>query len=289
MFPTRPSISQNLKLEEVLHRLQQQAAVTGLVVTGTGASNQLQPESDYDLIVILDSMPVPLHVALTTIDERLTDVIFMRQTTLESMLISAEPFDPDDLTGKLISWLQQGQIMFDRYGHLEQLHTRFPQHNGLQTAADYTVYGRCFSINYNLRQTRRMLKSTDPVYQFAVELRYLYTFSELWLAYFQIRHIPWRGEKAAIRYVEQHDPVFLKTFRQMLAENEQTRKMALYEQVAASVLDPVGGLWNAEITAIAFDSPVQMSDVHIGLAFWDKLLAAPKRSNKDNGRTISNF
>jgi predicted nucleotidyltransferase len=86
MFSIPPSITHDLSLEDVLEQLKQNDLVAGLVVAGSGGCNTLKPESDYDIVVILREYPFPLHVLLTTIDRRMTNIAFWRIEQLDEML-----------------------------------------------------------------------------------------------------------------------------------------------------------------------------------------------------------
>ncbi len=276
-FLTIRSCSNELTLAEVITRLGQHTAVEGVLLIGSTGQEALTPASDYDLIVILSSMPAPLHVALTYIDGRLTDVIFMTVAAIERIL-SSEGLqdDADSLDSKFIRWLQRGQIAFDRAGRVEQAQAKVRAGQWLRLASDAELYAGWFSINYNVRQTRRMMASSDPIYQMAVDYRFLYTLAELWGYYFRVRRLPWEGEKGAARYLAAHDPAYLELFRRCLTEPDRARKMALYEQLADLTLAPVGGLWPEGDTALQFDLPagsqLDAATVSSALTFWEELL-----------------
>jgi hypothetical protein len=109
----------------------------------------------------------------------------------------------------------------------------------------------------------------------AVDIRLLYSLPEVFVGYSRARGLPWRGEKELIRHLQRHDPHSLDLFRQCIAETDRERKVALYEQAAALALEPVGGLWPQEATAVQFQGgAVWRSDtVENALAFWDSLAA----------------
>jgi hypothetical protein len=139
-------------------------------------------------------------------------------------------------------------------------------------AAD--IYAYWWKINYNLRQTRRMLASDDPVYLMAVDIRLLYSLPEVFVGYARARRMPWRGEKELIRYLQQHDQAFLNLFRLSIAETDRAHKVALYEQAAALALAPVGGLWSPEATGVQIrtDPAFQPTQIERALAFWQSLV-----------------
>ncbi|HJZ48342.1 MAG TPA: nucleotidyltransferase domain-containing protein, partial [Roseiflexaceae bacterium] len=76
MFATFPTATHALALDELLARLAVHPAVDGVVVMGSAGEGALKPASDYDLYVVLSSMPQPLFLLLTTVEQRLTEVYF---------------------------------------------------------------------------------------------------------------------------------------------------------------------------------------------------------------------
>jgi hypothetical protein len=72
--------------DEALHRLTQQEIVDGLIVIGSAAKEALTATSDYDLYLVLSVMPAPLHVGLTWIEGRLTDLIFEQTAAVDRFL-----------------------------------------------------------------------------------------------------------------------------------------------------------------------------------------------------------
>ena len=79
--------------------------------------------------------------ALTYIDNRLTDVIFFSVAAIERILDQESLVDPvDTLEGKLIRWLQAGQIAFDRAGGLGKAQRKVQSGQRLRTAGAGEIY-----------------------------------------------------------------------------------------------------------------------------------------------------
>lgn len=272
---TSPSQSDALSLEEVVTRLARHEAVAGIVLIGSTGDPALTPASDYDLLVVLSHMPAPMHVALTTIDGRLADIIFVTQSEIDALLASEEAIRQDSWEARLLAWLQSGRIVVDRLGHLQQLQGRSAVRLAAALPDAGERYRTWFGINYNVQQTLRILASADPIYQMAVDLRLLYCLSDLWVGYFRVRGLAWAGEKAAIRHLAEHDPGYLQRFRRCLAEPDRRAKVAQYVSLAAETLAPLGGLWPQPSTAIQFDddAPWRPGQDQIALAFWNSLLS----------------
>lgn len=95
------------------------------------------------------------------------------------------------------------------------------------------------------------------------------------VAYFQLRGLPWRGEKEAIRYLAAQDPEFLRTFEAYTDATDRAGRLHAYERLAALAVAPCGGLWPDGVTALQFDGVTDPSIemVQDALAFWEDLLA----------------
>lgn len=271
---TTPSQSETLSLEEVVARLARHEVVAGVVLIGSTGAGAFTPASDYDLLVMLTHLPAPMHVALTTIGGRLADLIFITRSEVAALSARADEIPQDSWEARLLDWVASGRIVWDRLGELAALRRRAATLHpaALPDAGD--LYRTWFGVNYNLRQTQRILADADPVYQMTVDLRLLYCLSELWVAYFRLRGLAWRGEKAAIRHLVEHDPGYLQRFRRCLAETDRASKVAQYAALAAETLAPLGGLWPESATAIQFHAtpPWTPGQDRVALAFWNTLL-----------------
>jgi len=274
MLPTIPSQGNNLSFEEATARLAANQAVDGLLTIGSASRDEITPVSDYDLIVIMREMPVPLRVALTYIDHRLTDIIFVNVAEIERIrqkgIPSASTFSDET---QLLRWLRTGQIVFDRSGQLQRAQNAVKSHPEKETSGN-EMYAAWFSVNYNLKQTRRLLASNDPDYLMTIDVRLLFSLHDLWCYYFLVRRLPQQGGKAQARYLATSDPAYLETFRHCLAENNRMDKFQLYEKLAELTIAPIGSLWEDEVTSILPDPGMQWDThtVQTALSFWQSLL-----------------
>ena len=75
MFQTSVSQSHLTSLDEVVTRLAHHREVESIVILDSGAKGHLNPASDYDVLVVLSEMPVPVSLVLTTIERRLAEVV----------------------------------------------------------------------------------------------------------------------------------------------------------------------------------------------------------------------
>jgi hypothetical protein len=274
MYRTAISPTNNMTLTGVIDRLAGHHAVDGIFVIGSATQPNLHPASDFDLVLVLSQMPVPLHVGLTYIDQRLTDIIFVKSTTIDEILGLDAPVSTDAWVGRTIRWLQDGHLAFDRTGRLHQAQSKVRTGQWLLSPEQGAFYGEWFGINYNLCQNRRMVRSDDAIYGQALNARLLYCLFEVFFAYFRFRNLLWQGEKHAIRHLAANDPEFLGLFNQCMAEIDLQRKMMLYEQLAEQATAPLGGLWPDGSTAMQFEAGTEVQEdvVRRGLGFWEDLI-----------------
>jgi predicted nucleotidyltransferase len=274
MVPLPHAKTADMTLDTVLARLGRHGLVDGLVTVGSTGRDSLTPTSDYDVLVVLAEMPVPLHVGITYIDHRLTDLLFATTTHLQHILAAEVAVDGDAWEGRIARWLMTGQVVFDRHGLLQQAQAKVRGGNWIRPLEDIDAYGAWIGVNYNLLHTRRLMQSDDPVQLHAAELRMsLYGVGNVLFSYFRIRKMLWEGDKAAVRYLMAHDPPYFALLQQFVRESDLHRKFAAYERIAAATLAPFGTVWDGEPTVLWSDMPAASWEaVEQGLAFWDALL-----------------
>jgi nucleotidyltransferase-like protein len=258
-------------LDELVARLSRRDEVDGIVFVGSTGTKALRPSSDYDVLIVINEPPVPLLVGLTSVDGRLTDLLFATTSEVEELLSGARA-PAEAWTGRLARWVSQGTIVFDRSGRLEALHKLLSE-RPLVSAQDL-VHETWFSLNYDLAQNRRIAASAESVDRTALQLRLLYGIFGLVQGYFRLRGLDWRGEKAAVRYLAAEDPDYLDALRTCLDEVDLERRVALYEALAEQTLRRFGGLWNPGETIFQFRPGSEVSPELISetTRFWSSLV-----------------
>lgn len=269
-----------LTLEETIARLTSSPAVDGLLLMGTTGTGELTPASDYDLLLVLDGAPVSLRMVNTWIDRRLTEIYCTTVADLARVADNAASWPDRSVEGAMVRWLQSGRIVHDRAGHLAQARSAAQAVQTQPLATERERFGAWGQTNYDLAQTKRYLASADPIAQEAADWRMLYGISDVIAHYFTVRHLPWRGEKPAIRYLAANDPDFLALLRRCLAETDRHGKFAWYEELARLALAPVGRLWEAGTALVvpgpgfgAAEAPGALGNVEDAIAFWQALTA----------------
>jgi hypothetical protein len=110
------------------------------------------------------------------------------------------------------------------------------------------------------------------LYWQALEIRLLWTIHDCFVGYFTLRNIPWRGEKAAIVWLQAQDPAFLDLIQQCLAENEIARKFQLYEKLITQTIPDEMGMWNAAATTVVLNHSYSSESIRTSLGFWNELI-----------------
>jgi predicted nucleotidyltransferase len=277
MYTPAQSITSTLTLKQVIDRLSVHSTVDGVILVGSAGSGKLTPDSDYDILIVLSEMPVPLHVGITYIDHRLTDLLFTTSEEVERVVTELEPLN-------IARWLQTGEIVYDRTGRLKEVKGILLNTDLAVPLSEFERYNLGFGLNFDYLQNRRKVDSEDPACQTSLDLRYCFTLNHLFWWYFSLRCILWEGEKKAIQYLEMHDPEFLKLVRQCLGETDRKAKFQLLEKMAVIVTTPDGGLWTGEPTAILVKDhkDPKQEDIEKASSFWEQLITGPSTANISN-------
>ncbi|MCJ7548168.1 MAG: hypothetical protein MUQ30_00615 [Anaerolineae bacterium] len=272
MIQTDLAASNSLTLDEVIARLSQRKTVEGVLTIGTTSGDKLTPASDYDLVIVLSELPEGLELyGVTYIDNRLTDLLFVTGAQLDEIRALEAPIDSWVWLGRIVAWFEAGHIVFDRDGRLQQIQNQVRAQPALKPL-DKVGRAGWWRVNYNLAQTLRLLASDDPVYLIAAELRMaLYGPPDLLFNYFDIRNLTWHGDKEAVRYLMAHDPVYLAQFQALISESDPATKAALYKELTARTVAPVGNVWAQGITALAVAQGSDPESQREALNFWDAL------------------
>ncbi|MCB0015874.1 MAG: hypothetical protein KDE34_28360, partial [Anaerolineales bacterium] len=172
----------------------------------------------------------------------------------------------------LVNWLGQGQIVYDRDGLLASTQAHLPAPEAISRSTPIAKLNHLNGINYNLRQNERMWRQPEPTYQQALAIRLLYSVSDILVAYFALRELPWQGEKEAIRHWQRTDPSFWQLLAQYLHSATLDEQMPLYRQLAAAAVAPAGPLWPADASHLSLAGAATLADVETGWLWWRDLV-----------------
>lgn len=267
----------SITFDEVLRRLAQHEFVDGVLLLGSTGTASLTPTSDYDLLLVLADLPDAPRLVTTWVEGRLTEVYCTTVSVIERVAGDPSAWCNGSEEAILLTWLQEGRLVSDRTGRIAIAQDRV-RWAPLARPDEHDIEEAWREIGYNAAQLQRYLGSDDPAAHIAVDLRLLYSLFEVATRYFTVRRLPWRGEKAAVRYWSTQDREYLDVLRRCLAEPDRRRKANLYEDLARRTLAPVGGLWEAGTTVVALDGPWgagpetdRPDTTEDALAFWEQL------------------
>lgn len=266
-----------LTLDETLTRLAAHPQVDGLAIFGAQATPTVSPVSDYDLLILVEGQPVPIFQMLTHIAGRMADLVFVETGLADRLLADDAPVAASSWEGMFLQKMGKATIHYDRVGRLGQvaaLAQQRVQAGRLFTPTSATErYGDWFWYNHSLLHIQRMAAADDPIYHTAVDLMLLGGLATLCRAYCRTHNVVWEGEKAALRYLQAHDPDFLTLLRACLATTDRQQKIAAYAQLLNQALDTSYGVWTPRITAVYLADPPQTAErVEQALRYWAELL-----------------
>lgn len=255
----------NISFDELIRRLSASDIVEGIALFGS----QRSAISDYDLLLVVKTLPVPIFQMFTTIEQNMADVIFVQMETVNTVLeleTAVHPYSPE---GMLLHKMQKATILYDGTGKLKDVQRRASHHPDLLEKLQDT-YSGWFWHNHSLMHMKRMSQSADPIYQMAVALMLMTVLAEISRVYFQMRGIIWEGEKAALRYFQAHDKDFFEGLLEALSASTTAHRLAAYEHL----LDiAVGNVWGGDISAVYLREVAHTPEnLDRALMFWEQLV-----------------
>ena len=199
---------QNLNL--LIKNLKKHPIVDAVFITGS-QGDEHKKYSDIDLVIILNKHTHDLTSLYTWIGDKFADIFFFDHEDMKRIETCNE-LSGNSMDAVFVSWLQKATIQFDKSGRLTQLvKTVNELANKIKIPkSEKDLFWQ--KINYNFVANTRYFESNDPIYHEALQVRLLYSMSEIFMGYFEFRNIPWRGEKNALKYIKENDTDFYKAF-----------------------------------------------------------------------------
>jgi hypothetical protein len=259
-------------LQITIQNLSLSPRVKGIFTTGSTATG-LTPSSDIDLVVILDKNKEGIKAAYTMIEGKFADIFFFDLAFVKrcatSNAIAANGFE-----GIFLTWLAKGNIEKDERGILADLKTKAQSKVKTLTISTDEKRDSWFKINYNYIANKRYFESDNALYHEALEFRLLYSVSELIVAYFAFRDIPWRGEKEAVTHLKKEDRNTYACFTKYFKSNTVKDRYAAYAKLFRRVLVSSDQQWDKDFLVI-LNSKHQVDESLE--KFWKGLLSSEKK------------
>ncbi len=265
-----------MNFESLVERLAENHNVDGLLFLGSTGQSTLNAYSDRDLLIVVDECHLAVTNGTVFCDDILIDLVIVTRQAVED-LITAElgSISLSDSRAVYFNWVLSGVIALDRCGCLERLRNTLERSESRPKLTEGEVVSRANHALYNLAQTRRMSGSPDSVYQQAVDLRMLYQLSDLMVDYFNLRGLPWRGEKEAIRYWRCFDPGYIDLFMCCYWERDRVQRVRLYTELVSATIEPAGFRWDSDGANFVLAAPKDMTRENLRRAqqFWQSLVS----------------
>jgi len=272
---TRRTVTDAATIDVVLSRLAASDVVDGLALYGSRTGGV--PGSDYDILVLATERPGGMTQVFTHVDGHATDVLFLDAATYDEVMAGRRRVNASTVDAVFLRKLPHAEIVVDRSGRLAR-----GRDAGLDAGLDgdwlrppsySSQYLLWFSLNFSLAHMKRLAASIDPAYVVAIDLMLGAQPGLACRTYFAMRRLPWDGEKAAVRHLQQHDPGYLALLRECLASTDRSQKLDRYERLAALTLEPFGDVWAADAAAASFETPVHdAAQVNDALDLWARIL-----------------
>lgn len=260
-----------IKLAELINNLKSKTTVDAVFLTGSQGDDH-KPYSDIDLVVILDKHTQDLTSLYTWIGDKFADIFFFDHADLER-INTAKDLPGNAIDGVFASWLQKATIQFDKSGKVTELKNKAEELIAKIhiPKSEKDLFWQ--KINYNLVANTRYFESNDPAYYEALEMRLLYSVSDVFTGYFEFRDITWRGEKVCMKYLKENDTAFYNTFIQYTKASNLSDKFKSYTDLCNLAFKGVGDykLWNK---GEVFPQPKDRSKANMGelVSYWEGLI-----------------
>ncbi|MDE1975360.1 MAG: nucleotidyltransferase domain-containing protein [Patescibacteria group bacterium] len=230
-----------MNLEHTISSLSRNPNIDALLLCGSTASGKMTKASDYDLVLVVKDKPEKLVSMFAYIDGTPADIFFYSSEEIKRMLDTKRAREGAETW--LMHWLEKGKISFDKTGTLTRLQDH--RHDIELPSGKPDARRLAYKINYNLVNNTRYFESGDPLYLAALEIRLMYSVVEVLTGYFAFRHIYWEGEKAAITYLREHDPEYLRLFETVSRSAEIKDKFEAYKKLVDRTFTEEYPKWGA--------------------------------------------
>ncbi len=183
------------------------------------------------------------------IENRFADIFFFDLDFVKKVA-QLEKISANGFEGIFITWLAKGRIEKDENGLLSELKAKSESKSHALSISLEEKQDNWFKINYNFIANQRYFHSKDNLYHTALEIRLLYSVSELIVAYFSLRGIPWRGEKEAVKYLESNDAEALKVFIDYTKSQSLADRFRSYQALFKVVLYGDFQVWDKDFMVV---------------------------------------
>jgi predicted nucleotidyltransferase len=258
------------ELDTILEHLKSQEEVDAVFITGSTATGENKEYSDLDLVIIVNENTHAIRSVYEWIDGLFSDIFIFEKKDLQRIEEATE-LSANGMDAIFVTWLGKATISFDKSGTTTRLLNAVPaltakMHIPLSEKED--VWRR---INHNFVNNTRYLASNEPVYLEALEIRLQNSVTELLLGFLTLNTEPWRGEKHAVKYISQTDPVFYQSYKAFLNANTVQARFEIYKKMLESLVTVDRPLWRqGDLDIVSSDPKTTFSKEDLAM-YWKRL------------------
>ena len=258
-----------ITLNKIIKNLEMKPEVDAVFSTGSYGTKMSKSYSDLDLVIIFNENNRDIKAIYTLIEGKFADIFFFDRADL-NRLFEAKEYPTNAWDTVLVSWLQKASVFFDKSGELSKLIDKVKKVNSFSVSAKGQ---RDFwqKINYNFVANERYFKSGDLFYHEALEMRLLYSVSELISGYFVLRNIPWRGEKEANKFLKQSAPDVYLLLQKYWRANNLAERFNIYVELVDKVLTDDYGKWKKDDVIVTLNNQELPANDKSLIEFWNNL------------------
>ncbi len=233
-------------LREIIENLKGKNEVDALLIAGSRSLGEEKEYSDIDLAVVLKANTEKIFSVFQFIDSKPADIFFYDIETLQK-LANIETIPANTMDGVLISWLEKGNIQFDKSGTLTSLKDKYSELKNKLEVPQVEMSRWESLINSAYVVNKRYYDSHNPEYHELLKIKLLQDLYNIFMGYFEFRNISWRGEKQMLRYLKENDGEFYKLYKSCLEAQSVKEKFEIYSELVKKVFYGNYGVWDRDI------------------------------------------
>src|SRR3990167_4397103 len=161
-----------LTLEKLIQNLKNSGEIDAVLLVGSKASGEEKEYSDIDLAVIFKENKEKLFSLFQFIDNKPADIFFYDVTQLQKLL-NDEIIPANTMDGVLISWLENGNVLFDKSGTLTSFKDKYNDLKNKLQVPETEVSRWDSLINSAYITNKRYFESNNSEYHDILEIKLL--------------------------------------------------------------------------------------------------------------------
>lgn len=257
-------------LEKLIENLKNQKEVDAVLLVGSKASGEEKEYSDIDLAVIFKENKEKLFSLFQFIDNRPADIFFYDITQLQKLL-NDEIIPANTMDGVLISWLEKGNVLFDKSGTLTSFKSKFNDLREKLEVPKMEIDRWDSLINSAYITNKRYFESNNLEYHEILGIKLLQDLYNIFMGYFEFRNIPWTGEKQMLKYLKEKDTEFYSLYSACLKSSSLQEKFSIYSDLVKKVFGGGYGIWDKNVVKPFIKGLLAPEERNRLVEYWNNL------------------